>query len=180
MSGFLAVENTSILLLTARKIQISLATKALLDTLIGFEVEERGEVNVKGKGMEVTFWLLAGQELSGQRQEWSTWSYTHVQHTVNNDRRPLYCVKEPHIDISGTGLSFSAKHIPDRIAFIPLVLESIKLITHGTFSVYCSHAYELIYAWKYLFQDAYVLCNGRFRRCLSPHHSVHSYSIVVA
>ena len=69
MSGFLAVENTSILLLTARKIQISLATKALLDTLIGFEVEERGEVNVKGKGMEVTFWLLAGQELSGQRQE---------------------------------------------------------------------------------------------------------------
>ncbi|GAU91746.1 hypothetical protein RvY_03943-2 [Ramazzottius varieornatus] len=42
----------------ARKIQISLATKVLLDTLTGFEVEERGHVNVKGKGMEVTFWLL--------------------------------------------------------------------------------------------------------------------------
>ncbi|XP_055338944.1 atrial natriuretic peptide receptor 1-like isoform X2 [Paramacrobiotus metropolitanus] len=45
----------------ALKIQISSATKILLDTFGTFECEERGEIPVKGKGQIRTFWLLREQ-----------------------------------------------------------------------------------------------------------------------
>jgi atrial natriuretic peptide receptor A len=42
----------------ALKIQISATTKAILDTFQTFKMEERGEIEVKGKGQLKTFWLL--------------------------------------------------------------------------------------------------------------------------
>jgi class 3 adenylate cyclase len=40
------------------RVQISASTKALLDG--AFAIEERGSIEVKGKGAMVTYWLNAG------------------------------------------------------------------------------------------------------------------------
>ncbi|XP_065318487.1 atrial natriuretic peptide receptor 1-like [Gordionus sp. m RMFG-2023] len=45
------------------KIQISEFTKCLLDTYHGYEYEERGFINIKGKGMIRTYWLLGKKDL---------------------------------------------------------------------------------------------------------------------
>lgn len=42
----------------ALRIHTSEATKKILDSLGGFTIEERGEVNVKGKGKMRTYWLV--------------------------------------------------------------------------------------------------------------------------
>ncbi|XP_071510210.1 atrial natriuretic peptide receptor 1-like [Diadema antillarum] len=43
----------------AMKIHISQATKSILETFGNFNVEQRGEVVLKGKGAQTTFWLLS-------------------------------------------------------------------------------------------------------------------------
>lgn len=43
----------------ALRIHISEATKGILDDLGGFEVQERGEVFLKGKGTCKTYWLIS-------------------------------------------------------------------------------------------------------------------------
>ena len=49
----------------AGKIQISNSTNMILDMQGGFKTEERGGVEVKGKGLMQTFWLIEekGKEL---------------------------------------------------------------------------------------------------------------------
>ena len=47
-----------VLLITARKIHISLETKLLLDTFGDFRTVHRGLVEVKGKGILDTYWLI--------------------------------------------------------------------------------------------------------------------------
>ena len=41
----------------AMRIQVTFETKMLLDTVGGFVCTERGQVEVKGKGLMDTFWL---------------------------------------------------------------------------------------------------------------------------
>ena len=41
------------------KIQITYETKMLLDNLGGYNCEVRGQVEVKGKGLMDTYWLLS-------------------------------------------------------------------------------------------------------------------------
>ena len=48
-----------ICVIVAMKIHISMETKLLLDTLGRFHTEHRGMVEVKGKGMLDTYWLIA-------------------------------------------------------------------------------------------------------------------------
>ncbi|XP_064471809.1 atrial natriuretic peptide receptor 1-like [Ornithodoros turicata] len=44
------------------KIHVSSSTKEVLDTFKTFQLELRGEVEMKGKGKQVTYWLLGEQE----------------------------------------------------------------------------------------------------------------------
>ena len=43
----------------AMKIQMTYETKMLLDNLGGYVAEVRGQVEVKGKGLMDTYWLLS-------------------------------------------------------------------------------------------------------------------------
>ena len=57
--------NNQSFFLIAGKIQISNSTNMILDMQGGFKTEERGGVEVKGKGLMQTFWLIEekGKEL---------------------------------------------------------------------------------------------------------------------
>ncbi|KAK8777007.1 hypothetical protein V5799_029648 [Amblyomma americanum] len=44
------------------KIHVSTCTKEVLDTFKTFQLELRGEVEMKGKGKMTTYWLLGEQE----------------------------------------------------------------------------------------------------------------------
>lgn len=46
-------------MMIAMKIHLTLETKLLLDTLGRFHTEHRGMVEVKGKGLLDTYWLIA-------------------------------------------------------------------------------------------------------------------------
>ena len=46
------------------RIHISPTTKYILEATGGFEIVERGEIQVKGKGLMKTFWLI--REISGK------------------------------------------------------------------------------------------------------------------
>jgi len=49
------------------RIQISASTKTLLELTQaeGFKIENRGTINVKGKGMVETFWLIDRKQITG-------------------------------------------------------------------------------------------------------------------
>ena len=49
---------TAIIFYTGLRIQISPSTKELLDSFAVFQIVERGEIPVKGKGMMRTWWLV--------------------------------------------------------------------------------------------------------------------------
>ena len=51
------------------KIQISCETKMLIDLAGGFVTEERGYVEIKGKGNLDTFWLIGRAQKEGQKEE---------------------------------------------------------------------------------------------------------------
>jgi hypothetical protein len=48
----------NILLVSALKIHVSKSCKALLDSLGGYQMVERGFVSMKGKGEQLTYWLV--------------------------------------------------------------------------------------------------------------------------
>lgn len=51
-----------IIVLTALRIHVSWATKHILDTFQTFKLELRGDVELKGKGAVVTYWLVGCTE----------------------------------------------------------------------------------------------------------------------
>ena len=51
------------------KIHTSETCKSLLDTIGGYQLEERGEVEVKGKGAMMTFWLTGEDSVNMKRRE---------------------------------------------------------------------------------------------------------------
>lgn len=64
----------------ALKIHISFQVKELLERLGGYETEERGQIELKGKGKVTTYWLTGANEKAIKRRE------------VNlNDLPPLFC-----------------------------------------------------------------------------------------
>lgn len=65
--GFFFVDNRkcsvlNIFKFTALKIHVSDATKQILDKFGTFRVELRGEVELKGKGVVISYWLLGCTE----------------------------------------------------------------------------------------------------------------------
>ena len=52
----------------ALKIHMSSSTAELLTTFHTFQVEERGQLEVKGKGRMTTFWLLGEKEVREVRE----------------------------------------------------------------------------------------------------------------
>ena len=81
----------------ALKIHTSETCKSLLEQIGGFQVEERGNIDVKGKGTMMTYWLT-GEE-TGNRARWSptpaTQSLSGSGHSFlrslssNSVRRPI-------------------------------------------------------------------------------------------
>lgn len=64
----------------ALKIHISAQVKEMLERLGGYETEERGQIELKGKGKVTTYWLIGANERAIKRRE------------VNlNDLPPLFC-----------------------------------------------------------------------------------------
>lgn len=58
------------------KIHISMETKLLLDTLGRFKTEHRGMVEVKGKGLLDTYWLLGKEGGIGRWADISDLEYS--------------------------------------------------------------------------------------------------------
>lgn len=56
------IQFSLLIIILALKIHTSTATKTVLDELGGYRLEERGFVEMKGKGQLLTYWLLGQDE----------------------------------------------------------------------------------------------------------------------
>ncbi|XP_071816906.1 atrial natriuretic peptide receptor 1-like [Apostichopus japonicus] len=71
------MESTS----AAMKIQVSYEAKEIMDTFVVFKFEERGEIEIKGKGFQKTFWLLGHVwEADNKLQLNYNEEYTYTEH----------------------------------------------------------------------------------------------------
>lgn len=66
------------------KIHISEQGKNALDKLGGYVVEQRGLVNMKGKGEVLTYWLVGATEKAVQRREVTIFQVISTQSVTSN------------------------------------------------------------------------------------------------
>ncbi len=57
--AWLLLLSMQLIVILALKIHVSSQTKSILDRYAGFELELRGEIEMKGKGKQITYWLLS-------------------------------------------------------------------------------------------------------------------------
>ncbi|KAJ8046329.1 Atrial natriuretic peptide receptor 2 [Holothuria leucospilota] len=73
------MESTS----TAMKIQVSYEAKEIMDSFVVFKFEDRGQIEIKGKGMCTTFWLLGHvwEPDSKLQLNYNADEYSYIEHT---------------------------------------------------------------------------------------------------
>lgn len=103
----------------ALKIHISGQCKDALERLGGYEIMERGQVEMKGKGKVTTYWLTGATDKAIKRRE------------VNlNDLPPLFCRprRSPKLNSDSRQPSYvGAQHFGNFVVFFSIIF--IKILT---------------------------------------------------
>lgn len=104
------MESTS----SAMKIHISESTKTFLPNT--YEVEERGEIDVKGKGNMKTYWLESRNDMKKEKKVNQSQEVIS-NHKINNDRRTSISAGSHHNKISSI--------IEERRIYSPITFEEV-------------------------------------------------------